>query len=106
MVCGQLYDIGTEVVLWTDVGGYDAYRTETRFTPWVNSSYAKSLIQNPGKLIDDCVVRSFFLWFLFIVCFTSSFIRSFVRLLFFSFFMWLIKNLVFFSRFNGSQSLW
>lgn len=48
MVCGQLYDIGTQVILWTDVGGYDAYRTETRFTPWVNSSYAKSLVNNPA----------------------------------------------------------
>eukprot|EP01102_Stenamoeba_stenopodia_P021614 TRINITY_DN8765_c0_g1_i1.p1 TRINITY_DN8765_c0_g1~~TRINITY_DN8765_c0_g1_i1.p1 ORF type:complete len:347 (+),score=65.22 TRINITY_DN8765_c0_g1_i1:93-1133(+) len=51
MVCGQLYDIGTEVVLWTDVGGYDAYRTETRFTPWANSSYEMSLKSNPA--LDD-----------------------------------------------------
>ena len=33
MVCGQLYHTGTPVVLWTDPGGYDAYRTEKRFGP-------------------------------------------------------------------------
>jgi len=26
VVCGQLFDAGTRVVLWTDAGGYDAYR--------------------------------------------------------------------------------
>lgn len=31
LVCGELYDIGTRVVLYGDVGGYDAYRTERRF---------------------------------------------------------------------------
>jgi N-acetylmuramoyl-L-alanine amidase len=35
MVCGQLFDIDTPVVLWTDPGGYDAYRTEYR---WPNGS--------------------------------------------------------------------
>jgi N-acetyl-anhydromuramyl-L-alanine amidase AmpD len=39
MVAGQLFDIGTPVVLWTDPGGYDAYRTELRFTPWRDSSW-------------------------------------------------------------------
>jgi N-acetyl-anhydromuramyl-L-alanine amidase AmpD len=34
MVCGQLFHTGTRVVLWTDPGGYDAYRTERRFAPW------------------------------------------------------------------------
>jgi len=33
VVCGQLYSIGTPVVLWTDPGGYDAYRTQKRFAP-------------------------------------------------------------------------
>src|ERR1700678_1352743 len=28
MVCGQLYHTTTRVVLWTDPGGYDAYRVE------------------------------------------------------------------------------
>ncbi len=30
MVCGQLYHTTTRVVLWTDPGGYDAYRIEPR----------------------------------------------------------------------------
>jgi N-acetyl-anhydromuramyl-L-alanine amidase AmpD len=34
MVCGQLFHTGAPVVLWTDPGGYDAYRTERRFSPW------------------------------------------------------------------------
>jgi N-acetylmuramoyl-L-alanine amidase len=33
MVCGQLYHTTTRVVLWTDPGGYDAYRVERRFSP-------------------------------------------------------------------------
>jgi N-acetyl-anhydromuramyl-L-alanine amidase AmpD len=33
VVCGQLYHTTTKVVLWTDPGGYDAYRVERRFAP-------------------------------------------------------------------------
>ena len=33
MVCGQLFHTGARVVLWTDQGGYDAYRVEKRFAP-------------------------------------------------------------------------
>jgi len=33
MVCGQLYHTTTRVVLWTDAGGYDAYRVDARFAP-------------------------------------------------------------------------
>jgi N-acetylmuramoyl-L-alanine amidase len=33
MVCGQLYHTTAPVVLWTDPGGYDAYRLEQRFAP-------------------------------------------------------------------------
>ena len=33
VVCGQLYHTTTPVVLWTDPGGYDAYRVERRFAP-------------------------------------------------------------------------
>ncbi|MCP4594850.1 MAG: N-acetylmuramoyl-L-alanine amidase [bacterium] len=33
VACGQLYHTGAPVVLWTDPGGYDAYRAECRFTP-------------------------------------------------------------------------
>jgi N-acetylmuramoyl-L-alanine amidase len=40
MVCGQLFHTGTPVVLWTDPGGYDAYRVERRFVPYDHSSWA------------------------------------------------------------------
>ena len=33
MVCGQLFHTGAPVVLWTDPGGYDAYRVDRRFVP-------------------------------------------------------------------------
>lgn len=45
VVCGRLYHTGTPVVLWTDPGGYDGYRTEKRFAPW-----AKSAFQPPAKV--------------------------------------------------------
>src|SRR5687767_6675270 len=40
MVCGQLFHTGAPVVLWTDPGGYDAYRTERRFAPHEQSSWS------------------------------------------------------------------
>ena len=46
MVCGQLFHTGTPVVLWTDPGGYDAYRTERRFSPWDQASYEKTKLQS------------------------------------------------------------
>lgn len=39
VVAGQLFSIGAPVVLWTDPGGYDAYRTEYRFTPFEKRAY-------------------------------------------------------------------
>ncbi|MEM6260528.1 MAG: N-acetylmuramoyl-L-alanine amidase [Planctomycetota bacterium] len=33
IVAGHAFRVGTPVVLWTDPGGYDAYRTEARFAP-------------------------------------------------------------------------
>jgi hypothetical protein len=33
LVCGQLYHSTAPVVLWSDPGGYDAYRLERRFVP-------------------------------------------------------------------------
>jgi len=39
MICGRLFQVGTSVVLWTDPGGYDAYRVERRFSPWTNASW-------------------------------------------------------------------
>lgn len=32
-IAGRLFHTGAPVVLWTDPGGYDAYRTERRFVP-------------------------------------------------------------------------
>jgi N-acetylmuramoyl-L-alanine amidase len=38
-VCGQLFHSTTPVVLWTDPGGYDAYRVERRFVPWAEAGW-------------------------------------------------------------------
>lgn len=43
MVAGQLFHTGAPVVLWTDAGGYDAYRTERRFAPYEKSSFDATL---------------------------------------------------------------
>lgn len=40
VVCGRLFHVGAPVVLWTDPGGYDAYRTEKRFVPWAKAAFA------------------------------------------------------------------
>jgi N-acetylmuramoyl-L-alanine amidase len=42
MVAGQLFHTGTRVVLWTDPGGYDAYRTDRRFAPYDQADYEKT----------------------------------------------------------------
>jgi N-acetyl-anhydromuramyl-L-alanine amidase AmpD len=42
VVAGQLFHTGTRVVLWTDPGGYDAYRTERRFAPLDQADFATS----------------------------------------------------------------
>ena len=39
MVAGQMFHTGTKVVLWTDPGGYDAYRVERRFAPLEESDW-------------------------------------------------------------------
>jgi hypothetical protein len=39
MICGQLFHTGAPVVLWTDAGGYDAYRTDRRFAPYDKASF-------------------------------------------------------------------
>ena len=48
MVCGQLYHTGAPVVLWSDPGGYDAYRTERRFVPLEKASWEATAPE--GKL--------------------------------------------------------
>ncbi|MCA9259947.1 MAG: N-acetylmuramoyl-L-alanine amidase [Planctomycetales bacterium] len=42
MVCGQLFHTTAPVVLWTDPGGYDAYRVERRFSDWKDASWEAS----------------------------------------------------------------
>lgn len=42
VVCGQLFHTGAPVVLWTDPGGYDAYRVERRFAPLEQSDWRSS----------------------------------------------------------------
>src|ERR1043165_4945268 len=42
MVAGQMFHTGTRVVLWTDPGGYDAYRVERRFAPFDKSDWETS----------------------------------------------------------------
>jgi len=39
VICGRLFHTGAPVVLWTDPGGYDAYRTEKRFVPWTEAAW-------------------------------------------------------------------
>ena len=39
MVAGQLFHVGAPVVLWTDPGGYDAYRVERRFASYAESGW-------------------------------------------------------------------
>jgi N-acetylmuramoyl-L-alanine amidase len=39
VIAGQLFHTGAPVVLWTDPGGYDAYRTERRFAPWATAAF-------------------------------------------------------------------
>jgi N-acetyl-anhydromuramyl-L-alanine amidase AmpD len=42
VVCGQLFHTTAPVKLWTDPGGYDAYRTERRFAPLDVASFEKT----------------------------------------------------------------
>jgi N-acetylmuramoyl-L-alanine amidase len=42
VVAGQLFHTGTPVVTWMDPGGYDAYRTERRFSAFDESSWEKT----------------------------------------------------------------
>jgi N-acetylmuramoyl-L-alanine amidase len=48
MVAGTLFHTGAPVVLWTDPGGYDAYRVERRFAPPDKASWEETLKQGGG----------------------------------------------------------
>lgn len=51
MVCGQMFHTGVPVVLWTDPGGYDAYRVERRFAPAERASWeaSKESLATPNR---------------------------------------------------------
>ena len=54
VVAGQLVHTGARVVLWTDPGGYDAYRVERRFGPiekadWESSHEEVSGLASPNR---------------------------------------------------------
>lgn len=46
VVCGRFFHVGAPVVLWTDPGGYDGYRTEKRFVPWQKAAFEPG--EKPG----------------------------------------------------------
>jgi len=51
-VCGQLYHTTARVILWTDPGGYDAYRVERRFAPLAEAAWSKGAVpglRNPNR---------------------------------------------------------
>lgn len=52
VVCGQLYRIGTPVKLWMDRGGYDAYRTTRRFSPFDQRSWEKTVADMKEGKVD------------------------------------------------------
>ena len=52
VVCGQLYHTTARVVLWTDPGGYDAYRVDRRFAPLAQAGWSKEAVpglNNPNR---------------------------------------------------------
>ncbi len=50
MICGQLYHTATRVVLWTDPGGYDAYRVEPRFDPLDRAPRGTEKSRSPSQV--------------------------------------------------------
>lgn len=52
VVAGQYFHTGTRVVLWTDPGGYDAYRVERRFVPLNKADWedSKTNFDGGGKV--------------------------------------------------------
>src|SRR5271156_866690 len=54
MVAGHYVHTGTPVILWTDPGGYDAYRVERRFSPfdvsdWQHSTEEVRELRTPNR---------------------------------------------------------
>ena len=51
MVCGKLFRIGAPVKLWLDPGGYDAYRTDRRFSDFEKRKWLRTMEEvKEGKL--------------------------------------------------------
>lgn len=48
VVAGRYFRTGTRVVLWTDPGGYDGYRTERRFSPWSDAPWQPATPKVPA----------------------------------------------------------
>jgi len=48
VVCGQMFHTGAPVVLWTDPGGYDAYRVEKRFGPLERAGWEVAAREGKG----------------------------------------------------------
>ncbi len=49
VICGRYFHTGAPVVLWTDPGGYDAYRVERRFVPLDKASWEATVGENAGR---------------------------------------------------------
>jgi len=54
VAAGRYFHTGTRVILWTDPGGYDAYRVERRFAPlqqadWKSSQAAVKDLDTPNR---------------------------------------------------------
>ncbi len=52
MVCGQHVRIGAPVKLWTDPGGFDAYRTDRRFSTWDQRKWKSTVEEMKAGKID------------------------------------------------------
>jgi N-acetylmuramoyl-L-alanine amidase len=50
VACGQRFHTGTKVVLWSDPGGFDAYRTDRRFA-------TRDRAENPAKKATNAAER-------------------------------------------------
>src|SRR3954452_21604960 len=53
VVCGQLFHTGAPVILWTDPGGYDAYRTEPRFPTTAPTTRAAMMQAHFNRRIES-----------------------------------------------------
>lgn len=57
VVCGQLFHTGTKVVLWSDPGGYDAYRTTPRWKQITESQPTEKARYGPRRNLPPELAR-------------------------------------------------